>query len=219
MRLGNFIQAAVVLVLFTLTAFEYKRSKEWTEEEIYALRVEKSYSSRTDFTYKYGPDFKNVIKQKLETTKLDLNKHYNTMLYKALFIIVLALVSIFHFIRYFYTDYDLEYEHLPLEKYDALSWFLNFVFCGIAAIWYLYFSNGGAGAVIGYILAILCAVRCLWHISNVIQIKQIRKLKGIRIAEIAVATLIYFHLLGFVFVYYLMMIVGLPAIQELLGNL
>jgi hypothetical protein len=214
MRLGNFLQVIAILTLAVLSAFEYRTSTERTENEIYQLRVMKSFSSRKSFANEFGPDYKNVIKQKIVEEQQQLFTHRTHLMYKVIFIIVLALVSIYHFMRYFQIDYDLEHESLPDERYDASTWFLNFLFFAIVSVWYAYFSGGEEVSLIGYILGILCATKCLWHVSKVIRILRIRKLTGIRLAEIGLASLIYFHLIGFVILYYTILLRGLPFIIE-----
>jgi hypothetical protein len=216
MKYGNFLQLLAIITLIVLTAFEYRTSKKNTEAKLYQLRVQKSYINRNDYSHEYGPDYNNMIKKEIVNHTQLLQTHLDFMKYKIIAIMVLALISVFHFIRYFYVPYDTEHEELPMVKYDASTWFLNFVFFGIVSIWYAYFSNGYAGAIIGYILGLLCATKCLWHVSRVIQTLNIKKLTGIRVAEISIATLIYFHLIGFIIFYYGMMLAGLPAIINIM---
>ncbi len=216
MKYENLLQVLAILTLSVLTAFEYRTSKENTEAKLYQLRVDKSFMNRHDFTDEYGPDYKNTIKQEIEKHTLILQTHWSHMQYKYVVIMVLALISVFHFIRYFYVPYDTEFEHVPMVKYDAATWFLNFLFFAFVSLWYAYFSNGYAGAIIGYVLGLLCATKCLWHISTVIQALKIKKLTGLRVAEIGIGILIYFHLVGFVLFYYVMMIAGMPTIINII---
>jgi hypothetical protein len=219
MRYGNFLQVLAIIILTVLTAFEYRTSREYTEAKLYQLRVDRSYSGRYDLSEVYGRNVKAEIDKQMEQHKTSGQRHWDHMQYKLIVVLVLALVSIFHFIRYFYVPYDLNHEHLPMEKYDATTWFLNFLYFAFVSVWYAYFSNGEEGAVIGYVLGVLCATKCLWHISTVIQTQQIKKLTGIRVAEIGIATLIYFHLIGFVVFYYVIMMMGLPAIINILKGM
>jgi hypothetical protein len=219
MRYGNFLQVLAIIVLVVLTAYEYRTSCENTETKLYQLKVDRSYSGRYDLTPVYGSNVKGEIDTRIAYHKERVQLHWDHMQYKLLVIMALALVSIFHFIRYFYVPYDLEHEHLPMAKYDAFTWFLNFLFFAFVSIWYAYFSNGEEGALIGYVLGLLCATKCLWHLSEVIQTQGIKKLTGIRVAEIGIATLIYFHLIGFVVCYYMLMMMGLPAIINILRGL
>jgi hypothetical protein len=216
MRYGNLLQLLAIITLFALTIFEYQRAKNHTEEIIYRLKVQKSFSGRQSFASEYGPDYKKVIPAKIEENRQHLLTLWNEMMYKFLAVIVLTLISVFHFIRYFYIWNTDEDERLRLHQYDASTWFLNFLFFAFVSLWYAYFSGGSAGATIGYILGILCATKCLWHVSVVVQSRQIKKLKGIRIVEIGIATLIYFHLIGFVFIYYATMFLKLPMLLDLL---
>jgi hypothetical protein len=218
MRYGNLFQLLAIITLFSLTIFDYRQSKDHVQEVIYRLRVQKSFSNRQSFEYEYGKDYKKVIKEKIEENNKLLLTLWNHMMYKFLVVIILALISIFHFIKYFYVDYDVDHEHLPMNRYDAYTWFLNFLFFAFVSVWYAYFSKGYEGAGIGYVLGILCATKCLWHISKMIQMLKIRKLTGLRLAEIGIATLIYFHLIGFVFLYYVTMFLKLPMILDILKD-
>ncbi len=214
MRLGNFLQVIVILTLVVLSAFEYRRALEHTENEIYQLRVIKSRMSRQSFAAEFGPDYKNVIKQKIADEQVKRFEHRTHLMYKVIFILILALVSVFHFIRYFHIDYDLEHEHLPDERYDASTWFINFLFFAIVSVWYFYFNGGYEIAIAGYILGILCATKCLAHLSKVIRTLRIQKLTGIRVTEIALSLLIYFHIIGFVILYYGTMLMKLPLLLQ-----
>lgn len=216
MRIANFLQVFAILTLVVLSTFEYRRSVENSENEIYQLRVIKSRSSRKSYAHQFGPDYKNVIKQMMEDEQQKMLTHRTHLMYKIIFIIVLGLVTVFHFVRYFHIDYDLEHEHLPEERYDALTWFINFIFFAIVSLWYAYFSGGYEVSIAGYILGILCATKCLWHLSKVIRTLNIKKLTGIRVAEIALSTLIYFHLIGFVIIYYGTLLFKIPMLLEVL---
>jgi hypothetical protein len=216
MKYGNFLQLLAIITLTVLTSYEYRQSMEGTEAKLYQLRVDKSYSRRYDLRGTYGPNVQKEITNLMDRNKEQLHLHWQHLQYKFIFVLVLALVSVFHFIRYFYVPYDTEMEELPMAKYDAATWLLNFLFFAIVSIWYWYFSDGTTGAVIGYGLGLLCATKCLWHISIVIQTQNIKKLTGIRVAEIGIATLIYFHLIGFIVVYYGIMLMGMPALLNIL---
>lgn len=206
MRLGNFLQVIAIITLSVLSSFEYRRAMEASADEIYQLRALKSRVSRSAYQEIYGSSAKFKVAAQIQEAEVHMHGHWNVMLVKIIVVMVLALISVFHFISYFHTDYDLEHEHLPLERYDARTWFLNFFYFAFVSVWYYYFSNGGAGAAIGYVLGLLCAVKCLWHITNVIRTLRIKKLKPIRWAEIALASLVYVHLLAIVFGYYSYMI-------------
>lgn len=219
MKYGNFLQLLAIITLIVLTSYEYRQSMEGTEAKLYQLRVDKSYSRRYDLTEVYGPNVQKEITNRVDQNKEQLHQHWQSLQYKLIFVLVLALVSIFHFIRYFYVPYDTEMEELPMYKYDASTWLLNFLFFAIVSVWYWYFSNGTTGAAIGYALGLLCATKCLWHISKVVQTLQIKKLSGIRVAEIGIATLIYFHLIGFVIVYYGVMLMGMPALLTIIKGI
>lgn len=202
MRLGNFLQVIAIITLSVLSSFEYRRSMEASANEIYQLRGQKSRVSRSAYQEMYGPAEKYRFANLIEEAEVRMHGHWNVLLIKIVVVMVLALISVFHFIFYFHTDYDLEHEHLPMERYDARTWFLNFGYFAFVSIWYYYFSNGGAGAAIGYVLGLLCAVKCLWHITNVVRTLRIKKLKPIRWVEIALASLVYVHLIVIVFTYY-----------------
>lgn len=216
MKYGNFLQLIAIITLTVLTSYEYRQSMEGTEAKLYQLRVDKSYSRRYDLTRIYGPNVQKEITNLMERNKEQLHLHWQHLQYKFIFVLVLALIAVFHFIRYFYVPYDTEMEELPMAKYDAATWLLNFLFFAIVSVWYWYFSDGTTGAIIGYVLGLLCATKCLWHISIVVQTQSIKKLTGIRVAEIGIATLIYFHLIGFIVVYYSIMLMGMPALLNIL---
>lgn len=216
MRYGNLLQLLAIITLFALSIFEYRQSKAHTEEVIYRLRVQKSFSNRQSFESEYGKDYKKVIKEKMEENKQLLLTHWNHMMYKILVVIVLTLISVFHFIKFFYLDADADQETLIMHRYDASTWFLNFLFFAFVSAWYAYFSKGYEGAALGFLLGLLCAVKSLSYISGIIQKLQIKKLVPIRIAEIGMAALIYIHLISFgslVLLCYISVIFNIPLPQ------
>jgi hypothetical protein len=214
MRHGNFVQALAIALLFVLVSFQYNEAMHDTQDEIYYLRAQKSRVSRSEYTSRFGTQHKQELE--LEKAYQKPEQHRTIMMYQMMGIMALALFSVFHFIRYFYTDYDVEIEPLPLARYDCATWFYNFLYFSIITIWIVLYSSEPTGAVIAYISAMLCCVKCLWHVSYVVKLKHMLKLNTWRVAEITMASIVYFHVVGFALMYYAIMLMGLPAFIQII---
>jgi hypothetical protein len=192
MRYGNLLQLLAIIALFTLTIFQYNTAKQHTDEVIQRLRLQKSLVNRQSFEEEYGPNYKVVIKEEMERNKQLLTTHWNMMMFKVIGIVVLVLISLLHFIKYFYLDYG-DDERLTLRQYDAFTWFINYAFFAVTAGWIAYFGKQIIPAVITYLAGILWAVISLWNISEIVQKQKLRKLVPATTSETVLGAFIFLH--------------------------
>jgi len=210
MRPGNLLQLFAIITLFTLTIVQYNRAKTRTDDEIYRLRVQKSLMNRQSFAYEYGSDYKKDIRKRLEEERAKLGTVWTEMMFKCIAVIVLALFAVFHFIRYFYIEFEEGQEKLRLYQYDAFTWFFNYAFFAIVAFWFGWFSNDPLTGWIIYAFGVVWALVSLWYISTIVQAKKIKKLVTIRVFETLLGSFIFFQSLGLIITAYtalLMMLV------------
>lgn len=106
MRFANILQLLAIITLFTLTNVEYQQSKNAIVRELKYLRVQKSFQNRQSFEEEYGPNWKQVIKDKIEENKQLLSSVWDTAMKKIAFCCMMLLVSLIHIIRCFYIYYD-----------------------------------------------------------------------------------------------------------------
>lgn len=216
MNLGNLLQALALMALCIFTHSEYQNRRTLLENNIQALRVQKSFSGRQSFEYLYGPDWKNVIKQKLQENKDELAVNWNSTTKKIILILVLGCISAFHFIRYFYIDFEEDETYLREHyKYDAATWFINFIFFAITAAWALYFTRSIPLFSLGYVIAIFSLMGSLACITRLVEQKKPATFNRVKVMQLTVSVILYFHIIAFVVAYYGVFVLRIPVLTDL----
>lgn len=203
MNWGSIFQLFVIMVLSFSTYAEFKGEEEYINSELHYLRVQKSYQQLANFEKEYGKEWKKVIKDKTEAFKKDKLANWNKMVYKSLFVVFLALVSIFYAIRYFYLNQNLDEDSdVVTLKYNTTGWAINFVYLLTCSGWLYYFSNNIDGSLIIYGLAVVNLMLAIIDLSKIFQLK-----KGVAKTAKTITTILciilYYHFIAIAVIQYM----------------
>lgn len=214
MNWGSIFQLFVLFVLALSTQAEYKGEEEYINQELHYLRVQKSYQQIATFEKEYGPNWKQVIRNKTEEFKQMKLTNWNHMVYKSLFLVMLFMFSVFFAIRYFYLNAELEQDDEVVKlKYNTVGWSINFLYLLLGAGWLYYFSNNTDGAIVLYGLGIVNLMLAIFDLSKMYQLKK--AVKGYaRAIMLIISAILYYHLIAMVFARYLTDILALIELLE-----
>lgn len=218
MNWGSIFQLFVILVLSFSTYAEFKGEEEYINSELHYLRVQKSYQQLANFEREYGKEWKKVIKDKTEAFKKQKLANWNKMVYKSLFIVLLAMLSIFYAIRYFYLNQNLDEDSdVVTLKYNTTGWAMNFVYLLTCSGWLYYFSNNIDGSLIIYGLAVVNLMLSIIDLSKIFQLQ-----KGVAKTARAITTILcvilYYHFIAIAVIKYMPTILSVIELLNRIGS-
>jgi hypothetical protein len=180
--------------------------------------VAKSHTSRFAGKTERGREEVKRLKQEMEDVKAEYVFFSGLTGYKALVILVLFLMALWQFARYFKIDFDDANDIVVNSDYQRKTWLLNFLLFFVIAVWSLYFRQNYVIAVLSYLVAIGSLVRSLMLATELRLIS--RNTEGSRTFKtvtLVTAVILYFNLLLIGGIYYSSMFAQTSLIEALIN--
>jgi hypothetical protein len=218
MKPANFLHLFAIILLTCFAYTEHNNLNANYQQHVYDLRVAKSHTSRFAGKTERGREEVKRLKQEMEDVKAEYVFFSGLTGYKALVILVLFLMALWQFARYFKIDFDDANDIVVNSDYQRKTWLLNFLLFFVIAVWSLYFRQNYVIAVLSYLVAIGSLVRSLMLATELRLIS--RNTEGSRTFKtvtLVTAVILYFNLLLIGGIYYSSMFAQTSLIEALIN--
>lgn len=202
MKPANFVHLFVLILLLSFTANEHSAYMDRLEAKNYAQRVELSRLQRYSAKTEEGKARIKELKAQMAEKKNIAATNHRITTYKVLAILLLFLIALYQFMRYFKIDFKDPDDLLVAINYQRKTWLLAFAMFMVTSFWCFYFRLTEEWAAISYLAGVGCLVRSLMLATELRLITKKQGNKAFVFTTTITAVMLYFNLLIFGLMYY-----------------